>query len=242
MIKIAVCDDSSAMREIIHNFLDQYSFQRNIDFKVDEYELGESLLVEETKCENNHDLIFIDYDFEEKGENGIHTVEKLRKIHRDTKVIFVSGYSQVVFQSFEVGTYRFLLKPVDEMKLANALDDFLTSFVENRMLSICENGETYLYHENAISCIEGFGKNSIIHFVDRREDSISNETLSALQKRLSKSFFRCHKSFLINFAYVESYNHSEITLSCGHIADISRMKYKEFRDSLTDYIYHRREI
>ncbi|MCR4997208.1 MAG: LytTR family transcriptional regulator DNA-binding domain-containing protein, partial [Butyrivibrio sp.] len=52
----------------------------------------------------------------------------------------------------------------------------------------------------------------------------------------SKKFYRCYKSFLINLAQVDSYNHDEVTMSTGEKLLISRLKYKEFNNIYTDYL------
>ena len=38
MLNVAVCDDSSYMREITKKYLMQYSFQKNVDIHIFEYE------------------------------------------------------------------------------------------------------------------------------------------------------------------------------------------------------------
>lgn len=237
MLRIAVCDDSSYIRGEIKKCLLKYSFEKNIDVHIDEYESGELLLETEKSEDRGHNLIFMDYEFEEKGSNGIFIINELRKFNQDTKVIFVSAYSQVVFQSFEVDTFRFLVKPLEQEKLFKAMDDFMNLAAKKRIFEICVNGEKFLYYEENIIYIEGSGKNCIIHFADSHEDVISHETLSSVEMRLSKDdFFRCHKSFLINMAYINSYNHKEIMLNNGKLISISRGKYKEFAAVLTDYI------
>lgn len=234
MLKIAICDDSSFMRDTTREELLQYSFQNNIDFEIDEYESGESFLRDETE-KKKHDLVFIDYEFEEKGKNGIDIITQFRKFQKDTKVIFISSYTQMVFQSFEVDAFRFLTKPLEKEKLFKALDDFMATTAKDFRLSVSTKRETFFFQESNISYIEGFGKNSIIHFADSRKDFICNETLGTVENRLSDAFFRCHKSFLVNMSHVESYNHGNITLDHGEEVDISRMKYKEFKEKLADY-------
>ena len=81
------------------------------------------------------------------------------------------------------------------------------------------------------------GKNCILHFCDGRDEMECHETLGAIEGRLSsKKFYRCYKSFLINLAQVDSYNHSEVTMSTGDKLLISRLKYKEFNDIYADYL------
>ncbi len=243
MIRIAICDDSSYMREITKKSLINYSFQKNVDIQIDEYESGEKFLEVEGNGEREHDLIFMDYEFEEKGKDGIAIISEFRKMKKNTRVIFISSYSEVVFRSFEVEAFRFLVKPLEEDILFKAMDDFMESIAESAVLAVRINGENYLYPEIIISHVEGCGKNCIIHFADGRKAIMSNETLSAVESRLSKeSFFRCHKSYLVNMEHVDSYSHAGITLDSKELILISRNKYKEFGLALSEYILKKRGI
>lgn len=241
MLRIAVCDDSSFMRVMTKKGLINYSFQRNIDVQIEEYESGELLLQAERSGEKEHDLIFIDYEFEEKGENGITIISELRKFRKNTKVIFLSSYPQVVFQSFEVEAFRFLVKPLEESKLFKAMDDFMDSISQEWVLTVRIDGENFFYQEDVILYVEGYGKNCILHFEDEKKSVVVNETLRAVEERLSKeNFFRCHKSFLVHMGHVESYNHTDITLDNGEVILISRSKYKDFGTALSEYIVGKR--
>lgn len=211
--------------------------------QVDEYESGEVLLFAEKTGKSNHELIFIDYEFEEKSKNGIAIIRELREFKKNVKVIFVSCYAQVVFQSFEVEAFRFLVKPLEEDKLFKALDDYIKLNTCDPILSIRMNGENFFYHERIISYIEGSGKNCIIHFSDHRNEVVCNETLASVGDRLSKeSFFRCHKSFLVNQEHVVSYNHTSISMDSGEVILISRNKFREFSEAFTEYILKRRGV
>ena len=58
-------------------------------------------------------------------KNGIDTVALLRQRNDQTKVVFVSSYKEVVFESMKVQTFRFLVKPLDREKLYEALDSVI---------------------------------------------------------------------------------------------------------------------
>ena len=243
MLSVAVCDDSSYMRSITKKQLMNYAFQKNVEIQVYEYESGESLLESEISNKRVHDLIIIDFEFEEKGQNGIDIIRTLRKLKKKTKVIFLSSYPQVVFQSFEVDVYRFLVKPLDEKVLFKAMDDFIDSLATETILSVRIKGENCYYPEEIITFVEGYGKNCILHFSDEHQDVVCSETLSAIEERLSGDrFFRCHKSYLVNLGHVDSYNHAEITLDCEESIPLSRNKYKEFGAVLTEFITHKRGL
>ena len=58
MLKIAVCDDDSLIREIV-----RAAVERTVNAKTDFYESGEDLLSSETA----YDIVFLDICFGEKG-------------------------------------------------------------------------------------------------------------------------------------------------------------------------------
>lgn len=240
MLSIAICDDSSFMRAQTKKMLVNYSFKNNLDLQIHEYDSGEILLKDAEKGKSDYDLIFMDYEFEGKGRDGITIISELRKLKDDTRVIFLSSYSQVVFESFEVETFRFLVKPLDEGKLFKAMDDFQESMKNDAVLAVKIEGESFFYKESNITYVEGFGKNCIIHFDKDKKAVVCGETLAEIESRLSEVFYRCQKSYLVNLGHVESYNHSDIVLSTNESIQISRAKYKEFGSALTNYITSKR--
>lgn len=239
MIRIAVCDDDRYSREDVKTHLLDYSMQNDLEYTLDEYESGESLLGSGKK----YDLYFMDYQFEKNSKDGIMTAGELREQNDDATIIFLSSYPEAVFDSFEVGAFRFLVKPVDDKKFTEALDKFCEYVLSDSMIRLHEVGKNRSVNKHDILFIEGYGKKSILHFADRDKDFECNKTLSALEKMIDdESFYRCQKSYVINMAHVSGYNHSAITLDNGSVVLISRKKYKEFIEKYGEFILKRKAI
>ena len=233
MVRIAVCDDSDFMRSETKKRILNYSVKKDLDYSLDEYDAGEKLVGSGEK----YDLIFMDYEFENKGANGIDIAKQIREYDKNSTIVFASSYPSIVFDTFEVGTFRFLTKPIDDNKFNEVMDAFLRTMEEDNVLKIRLDGENHFFKESTISYVEGMGKNCILHFCDGREEMECHETLGAIEGRLSsKKFYRCYKSFLINLAQVDSYNHDEVTMSTGEKLLISRLKYKEFNNIYAEYL------
>lgn len=233
MFKIAICDDSEYMRNETEKYLLKYSMQRDFDYTVRKFENGESML------KHGHDLniIFLDYEFAGKGADGMTIAKEIRKINRDVVIIFLSSYPSIVFRSFEVGTFRFLVKPIEEEAFFRALDDLIREMERDDVLTVKIDGTNYFIQGKQITYIEGDGKNCIIHCIDKDETMESHETLSNVEQRLSKkNFFRCHKSFLVNLRYVSSYNHTDLILEDKGVIMISRQRYKPFVEAYSQYL------
>lgn len=122
-LKAAVCDDEKVFHKEFSTAIRKYTEIRNIEIYPDFYENGESLL----HSEKEYDIIFLDYQME--GINGIETAEKLREANTHSVIIFISAYPAAALDAYEVKTFRFLVKPIDEPKLFKALDDYIKSII-----------------------------------------------------------------------------------------------------------------
>lgn len=233
VIRIAICDDSAYIREETRKYILKYSFKNDFEYSLDEYDSGEELL----GSNRIYDLIFMDYQFEKTKLDGISIAKELRRQRIEATIIFLSSYPGVVFQTFEVGTFRFLVKPIEEDKFNDAINSFLNTMEKEQILTVRMNGMNHFIKENAISYVEGYGKYCIIHFVDKRERLECHETLASVESRLPfNHFYRCHKSFLVNLKYVASYNRTDLILENGESILISRNQYKEFTEAYADYL------
>lgn len=233
MINIAICDDSEVMRSEINRRILGFSLKKDLDCRITEYDAGEKLINSGEK----YDLIFMDYEFENNGDNGLDISRKIRKFDKNSTIVFVTSYPSVVFDTFEVGTFRFLTKPIDDKKFSEVLTAFQRTMESDDVLKIRLDGENHFFKESTIAYVEGMGKNCIIYFNDGRGEMECHETLGAIEGRLSTDkFFRCYKSFLINLSQVKSYNHAEITMGTGTKIPLSRLKYKEFKNIYSDFL------
>ena len=226
MIRIAICDGTECLRNEIKNRILKYSFQKNIDFSVDEYQFGENLL----SSEEQYDLIYMDYEFGKGRKNGFEIAREIRNRNRTVNIIFLSSYFSVVFEAFEVRAFRFLLKPIDEAKFYKALDDFIKLSEDDAHLSLRIDGESHMIHKNEIIYIEGKGKNCVLLLNREKENTLEyKSTLASFDFLLnSSSFFRCHKSFIVNLAFISKYNRTQIELNNADTILISRSRYSEF--------------
>lgn len=234
MIKVGVCDDIKFMREELKKRLLEYSFKKNIDFDVDEYECGEDIIL----SDKSYDLIFMDYELGEGKKNGIEVVRELRKKDKSVHIIFLTSYSAMVYDVFEVEAFRFLVKPVDNEKLKKALDDYISQTVADEYFQIKVDGQNRIVRMSNIIYIEGMGKKSIIHLINSNEVIECRLSLLELEKFLNaKLFFRCHKSYIVNLNYIDSYDKNQIIVRNKDIVMISRTKYSVFKDNYAKFLF-----
>jgi len=232
VLRIAICDDDLKMHQILKKNIDDYARTRNMDVVYKDYFTGYDLLASQSLF----DIIFMDYQIEpENKTNGLKIAHKIREKDTDITIIFLSSYQQVVFPSFEVGTFRFLTKPLNQEKLFQALDGYLRLIEINDVLVIRIEGSSFSIPENQITFLEGNGKYCLLHTIKKTYDV--HETLAAIEKRLSaERFSRCHRSFLVHLKFISSYNSAEVELKSKEKIPATRNKYKSFHADYSSYI------
>ncbi len=233
MIKIAVCDDNRYSIDDVLQHLKTYAENTGINYSASSFSSGEQLL----SAGKRYDLIFMDYQFGENEDNGITVSEKLKKISPKTAIVFLSGYSDVVFDTFKVGAFRFLLKPIDQGKINEMMDSFILSLGNEQMVRLHTDGKNQMIAERSIIYIESKSRDILVYSTEAREPMYCHENLTSIESRLKgKNFFRCQRSFLINFYHISSYKYANVTMDNGDIIEISRKKYRDFLNGYSDYI------
>ena len=110
---ICYCEDESAQAKAFAIKIDQWAKNKNIEVHADLFESAEEYLF---KAEQNYyDVIFLDISM--RGQNGMELARKIREKEKDVILVFVTSDASYVFDGYEVGAYRYLMKPVDEKKL-----------------------------------------------------------------------------------------------------------------------------
>lgn len=228
-MRIAICDDEEIMRSDLKQKINEYSKNHRQTILFHEFSNGEDLLSSSTPF----DIIFMDYQM--GGLSGIETAEKLRENKINTTIIFLTSYSEVVFQSFEVNTFRFLLKPLDKNKLFAALDDYVASLNKENRFLIKQNGSIYWVPFCEIIYFEAKNQYTTLRTISHTY--IYNDIISKAEELLpSDCFVRCHRSYIVNLEHIRNHTLTDIEFDNGERAIISRNYYKSFKSQYITYI------
>ena len=225
---IAVCDDEKLFCDQTKDAIYSYSNEHNLNIVVEVFFDGEELL----KSNEKFDMVFLDYQMPKT--DGLETAKEIRNRNMLCTIVFITRYSEIVYDTFLYETFRFLLKPLKVENLYEALDSYRKKMGEHYPISVNVNGEHLSINTQEIVYVEADGKNSII----RLNDSIvyCSYTLSKVASLLpNHCFFRSHRSFYVNFDYIESYNKNTIKFRNGEYAKISRNLFTDFKKNLNIY-------
>lgn len=218
-MNIAICDDEEIIREQIKGLIEK----QKAGFYFDTYKTGEELLA----AGKHFDVIFLDIQMD--GKNGIETARELRKREEDAVLIFITGIREYVFDAFDVAAFHYLLKPIEESRFTEVFGRAVKEvgkrkeqeqlFIKTRNRNITLDMKEILYVENR-------GKKLEIHTT--KETLEIYAAMSKLEERLNDKFYRSHRGYLVNMAYITEYSIDSISLSNGESIYLAKEKYSDF--------------
>lgn len=236
-MRVAICDDERPMYGKLRGLLDEYRRERQIDIYTDYYSSGEDLV----RASRDYEVIFMDFQME--GINGIETAERIRETNEDCIIIFVSAFPEVSVDSYEVKTFRFLVKPVDKNKLFKALDDYMKTIDYDKLLILKTHKGTWKIKASEIIYAEAKGKHTVIRTTkDYYEINVHLKKLG--EKLPTEKFIRCQRAYIVGFAHIENHTNEEILFDNGEKSLIGKAYITAFKDAFSHYImrYNERNL
>ena len=234
-MRIVLCDDDEQILKQLQKYLRTYFQSAHLsqpDYTV--YTSGDDLLSSETGTSAAPiDIAFLDVEM--PGRNGINTGAILKERNPNVRIFIVTSYADYLDDAMKFHVFRYLSKPIDKARLFRNMKEALHQIsMDAEKISIETKDETVICSSDEIVMIENIDRKVIVHTLSRSLESIEN---AKYWDRLLKykSFFRPHRSYIINFKFILSYTHDSIKLKTpdGKIweAYMARRKYQEFKDA-----------
>ncbi|TDX01196.1 LytR/AlgR family response regulator transcription factor [Dinghuibacter silviterrae] len=194
------------------------------------------------------DLVFLDISM--PGKSGLDLLNELRPVRFE--IIFTTAHDEFMIQAFKYSAIDYLLKPVDEDQLVEAVkraEERIDTKASSRRI------DTFLYNiqkaqapgemKLCIPDMKGFRVILLADVVYCESDSsytvfhlTGGQTLTTSKSIIDyellldhSNFCRVHKSFLVNLQHVREYIRGEggsVVLSNGKTVEVSRRKKEAF--------------
>lgn len=197
-------------------------------------------------------IVFSDIEMPELS--GLQLLDFFEADELNFELIFVTSYSEYAVRAFQLSAIDYLLKPVDEKLLIAAIDKVRKKqniMQRERNVILKENLEKKPIEKIALSMASGVNFLSITDIIFLKADNVYTEVivnntpkivvskpLKDFEKLLPKStFFRCHRSYIVNLNFVKEYIAAEggdLLLSNGSILPVARDRKSEFYERWKD--------
>ncbi len=194
------------------------------------------------------DVIFLDIQM--PGKSGLELLTELPG--KKFEVIFVTAHNEYMLQALQYSAADYLLKPVDEDRLIEAVQRVEKRLEDERKEDLTEvllhnfsksgnpaemrlclptlKGFIVLKLDDIIYC-EAERSYTIFHLEGKKTVTVSKSLIEYDNLLRDTSFLRIHKSFLINLHHVKEYQRGEgglLIMSDNAEIEISRRKKEQF--------------
>jgi len=246
MIKAIIIDDEFHARTSLTKLITKYCSDINILGTGDN-------VVKAVELINKYDPDIVFLDIEMPQENGFSLFEKLPKVRFQT--IFTTAYEDYAIKAFRVSALDYLTKPIDYRELVAAISRYRSSKLkeidDSRMSLLLSNltNRPDTFNKIVLPDSNGYELVNISDILYCRADGSYTEVyllsgkviiVSKLIKQLEEllpntTFFRIHRSYLINLNLVKRFNKNDgnqVILESNVSLDVSERSKKEFISKL----------
>ena len=231
MIHIAICDDEKHMSDHIRSMVLNFFRKKNREISLRMFSGGEELL----SYNGQIDILFLDIQM--KDMDGMETARKLRAGQFRGVLIFITVLKEMVFQSFEVQAYDYLVKPVDKKQFEKTMERLYASTqnASEDSLLVQKGYEGRIIPKDEIVFCEIIDRKIYLNLASG-EVVDYYERIENLETKLDNRFYRCHRSYLINLKHLKGYKNGTACMDNGKDIPVSRLRSKEFSGVVLQYM------
>lgn len=245
-MKVVICEDNPQQQKMLYNRLRNYAM---INHPSVEFVLVASHSAEVLSYLEDHkaDCYFLDINLGD-GRNGLELASEIRKHDPIASIIFVTDYSEALKLTFKykVAALDFIIKRTEESFTDELIEAFVSSITRYEQLG--QNKVTNFFQIKMGELIKNIPYENIYYF-ETSEDfhkirlSEKNGVFEFYGKlkeieEMHSSFFRCHKSMVINLQNVVEINKKEkyVELANGVRCPISIRALRNIQHKMNEHL------
>lgn len=226
VFSIAMCDDSSraltAFAVALENVFEKCGAKAYIDTFSSPAALSRSM------SEKHYDAVFLDIDM--PAVDGITFGINLRAAKDQTRIIYLSGREDRVFDAFAARPFGFIRKGNFANDSADVVRSLLSSCGAKTVEIGTNTGRVVEVDLSSVVYVENVKDRQFFHFSENARTLTVNSTLGSLENLLaSYGFIRVHQGYIVNYLYISRLDNASVTLTNGDKIPVSRRKLGEVR-------------
>ena len=247
MYRITICDDEPSELSLLKGYVSEWAAKEKNEVGVNTFQNAEQFLF---SWEEKKDVDILLLDIEMPGMKGIDLARRLRKAGEQVQIIFVTGVVDYVLDGYDVDAVSYLVKPINQERLFSCLDKAIVRCGQREKELVCEAaGEISKVKVKDIFYLESCGHDTLIYAEKYPAASAENgagkcdilrsktgiHTLEKELQELSSSFYKLHRSYLVNLMHIVRITRKEVEMENGQVIPIARGKWEELNRAYLDY-------
>lgn len=222
MLRIAICDDETDARDALRFQLEKILIE-DAEEIVYEFSSGTNAASWLANHPGEIDLLFLDVEM--KGLNGMETAEKIRTFDEQILIVFVTGYSDYVFDGYLVGALDYLMKPVSGEKLRQLIGRIRARYAQEESHTFTLKNMDGIWRFRLCDILFFYSDRRKVMLVTAKGEYSFYARLDEIEHQLSPYFVRIHQRYLINPSHVDYLGSESVTIN-GQELPCSR-RYRE---------------
>lgn len=229
-MKLVICDDNPADIDYVTGLVGDWKRQTGTGVEILSFPSAEALLF---AWEENRDMDILLLDIEMGEMSGVKLARRLRRDGAQMQIVFITGYMDYIAEGYDVEALHYLLKPVTGERLGQVLNRAMERIkTREHMLWLALQDGVVRLSVYEIRYLEVMRNYTTVHGT---EDYSVKRSLNDLESELDESFYRIHRSFIVNLRFVKRITRTEVILKDGTALPLSRKRYEGLNQALIAY-------
>jgi two-component system LytT family response regulator len=221
-MKVIIVDDEPRAIELIASYLEHFSsFDLIATFR-------NGLKALEFLNTNSVDVVFLDINMPHLSGLSLS-----KMIHSKTDIVFTTAYSEHALESYEVNALDYLLKPISLERFSKTITKLIDKHEERNSTLKPDNEaastifvksglETHQVKVDDITYLQKDG-NYIYYYVAEKK-IMARQSIAEALENLPENFSQIQKSYIVNFAKIDSVSSDYIVIGNNQIPIGSQFK------------------
>lgn len=229
MIRIAICEDEQTLLDQLTGWVKTILDKNQITYNIESFRNGSALLTREA-----YDILLLDIAMEPL--DGLELAKRLRRRGDESRLVFITAHQQYAIDAYDVQAFHYLVKPVDMEKLEMVLQKLCASLQKEhqRALVVRQGTAVRRVPLEMVLYLEVLDRKIYLHTAEEAVPFYGK--LEELEPTLPGTFFRCHRSYIVNLCHVQYYNKEGIRLDNVENIPLSKRRYKAFGLAFMHYL------
>ena len=236
MIRIVLCDDESDVLDEVSLHIKKYA-EKKSNINIEIVRLDSAKKLKNALDEGNTFDIFL-LDVYIGDEMGTVLAKEIRKRGIESPIVFLTTSLEHAPQSFETGTLRYLIKPLNLDKFYEAMDIAIKQAekVKERLIKLKTENGVESVNANQIMYSESPAHYQYITLEDGKQLRV-RMTVTELYNTFIKysGFIRVGSAYIINLRNVKNVSTSEVHLYNNIHIPVPRGKHTEVKKAFWDF-------
>ena len=235
MIRIALCDDEQKILDEVSNYIKKYEEKHNGGLEVFSFNSARALKNARDE-EKSFDIFVLDVYIGD--EMGTVLAKSIRRRGIESPIVFLTTSVEHAPESFETGTLRYLIKPINPIKFYEAMDAALLQAekVGERLVKLKTESGVERINASRILFSEAHAHYQYVILEDGKQIRV-RITVAELYTTLMKydGFVRVGSAYIINLRKIRNVSTTEVCLYNNISIPIPRGKHTEIKKAFWDF-------